>query len=69
MYVFQKGLVKLKYHSFTEHSILCLKFLLITFGGKKAVEQEEPLMKMFSKCPLLSNIGSSILGKAEFWSD
>lgn len=40
MYTFQKGLVKFKYLSFTEHSILCLKFLLITFGGRKVVEEE-----------------------------
>lgn len=70
MYTFQKGLVKFKYHSFTEHNILCLKFLLITFGGRKVVVEEEQLIKiLFSKCPLLSNVGSSILGKVEFWSD
>lgn len=68
MYTFQKGLVKFKYHSFTEHSILCLKILLITFGGRKVVVEEEKLI-LFSKCPLLSNVGSSILGKVEFWSD
>lgn len=40
MYTFQKGLVKLTYLSFTEHSILRLKFLLITFGVRKVVEEE-----------------------------
>lgn len=70
MYTFQKGLVKSKYHRFTEHSILCLKFLLMIFGGRKVVEEEEePIKVLFSKCPLLSNVGSSILGKVDFWSD
>lgn len=59
-----KGSVKLKYHSFTEHTTLYLKFLLITFGGRKAVEEQ--LIKVFSKCPLLPNVGSSILGKVDF---
>lgn len=68
MYTFQKRLVKSG--CFTEHSILCLKFLLMAFGGRKVVEEEEELIKMlFSKCLLLSNVGSSILGKIDFSSD